>query len=64
MLKSPQSRSARGVPESLAARLGAGGGFLPGVAVFLVCLIYALGTNTFAFTRAEAIVGLVFHPIP
>jgi membrane protease YdiL (CAAX protease family) len=55
--------AARGVPESLAARFGAGSGFLLGVAVFLVYLIYALGTNTFAFTRAAAIVGLVFIPL-
>jgi len=50
--------AARGVPESLAARFGAGSGFLLGVAVFLVYLIYALGTNTFAFTRAAAIAVL------
>jgi len=31
--------------------------------VFLVYLIYGLGTNTFAFTRAAAIAGLVFVPL-
>ncbi len=55
--------AARGVPESLAARFGVGSGFLLGVAVLLVYLIYALGTNTFAFTRAAAIAGLVFIPL-
>ncbi len=55
--------AARGVPEGLAARFGAGSGFLLGVAAFLVYLIYALGTNTFAFTRAAAIAGLVFIPL-
>ena len=55
--------AAHGVPESLAARLGAGSGFLLGVAMLLVYLIYALGTNTFAFTRAAAIAGLVFIPL-
>ena len=55
--------AARGVPESLAARFGAGSGFLLGVAVLLVYLIYALGTNTFAFARTAAIAGLVFLPI-
>src|SRR5229473_7120136 len=55
--------AARGVPEGFAARLGAGSGFMLGVAVLLVYLIYALGTNTFAFTRAAAIAGLVFIPL-
>jgi hypothetical protein len=51
------------VPESLVARFGAGSGFVLGLAVFLVYLIYALGTNTFAFTRAAVIAGLVFIPL-
>src|SRR5256884_219842 len=46
-----------------ASRLGAGGGYLLGTSVFLVYLIYSLGTNTFAFTRAAAIAGLVFVPL-
>src|SRR6267378_2198183 len=54
---------ARGVTEGFATRLGAGSGFVLGVAVLLVYLIYALGTNTFAFTRAVAIAGLVFIPL-
>jgi membrane protease YdiL (CAAX protease family) len=55
--------AARGVESSLAARFGAGGGYLLGVAVFLVYLIYLLGTNTFAFGRAAAVAGLVFVPL-
>ena len=55
--------AARSVPETLAARFGAGSGFLLGVAVFLVYLIYALGTNTFAFTRVAAVAALVFFPL-
>jgi membrane protease YdiL (CAAX protease family) len=55
--------AARGLDSSLAARFGAGGGFFFGAAVFLVYLIYALGTNTFAFTRAAAVAGLVFIPL-
>jgi len=55
--------AARGVPESLGARFGTGSGFALGAAVFLVYLIYALGTNTFAITRAAAIAGLVFIPL-
>jgi membrane protease YdiL (CAAX protease family) len=55
--------AARGLDSSLAARFGAGSGYLLGAAVFLVYLTYALGTNTFAFTRAAAIAGLVFIPL-
>ncbi len=55
--------AARGVEDSFASRFGAGGGYLLGAAVFLVYLIYGLGTNTFAFTRAAAVAGLVFIPL-
>jgi uncharacterized protein len=55
--------AARSVPESIAARFGASSGFMLGAAVFLVYLIYALGTNTFAFTRAATIAGFVFIPL-
>src|ERR1700674_3111782 len=55
--------AARGLDSSLAARFGAGSGYLLGAAVFLVYLIYGLGTNTFAFTRAAAIASLVFIPL-
>ena len=55
--------AARGVPERMAARFGASSGFMLGAAVFLVYLIYALGTNTFAFTRAAAIASFIFLPL-
>src|SRR5882762_3620397 len=55
--------AARGMESSLASRFGAGSGFFLGAAGFLVYLIYGLGTNTFAFTRAAAIAGLVFVPL-
>jgi len=55
--------AARGMESSLASRFGAGSGFFLGAAVFLVYLIYGLGTNTFAFTRAAGIAGLVFVPL-
>lgn len=54
--------AARGVDSHIAARFGAGGGYLLGVAAFLVYLIYLLGTNTFAFGRAAAVAGLIFVP--
>src|SRR5260370_762854 len=55
--------AARGVADSLASRFGSGSGYLLGAAVFLVYLIYGLGTNTFAFTRAAAVACLVFIPL-
>jgi uncharacterized protein len=36
---------------------------LLGTALFLVYLIYALGTNTFAFTSSAAVAGLIFVPL-
>src|SRR6266851_1875730 len=50
--------AARGFEDRLASRFGAGSGYLLGAAVFLVYLIYALGPNTFAFTRAPVVVAL------
>ncbi len=55
--------AARGMDNGLAARFGAGSGYFLGVAVFLVYLIYALGTNTFAFGRAATAAGIVFLPL-
>jgi len=55
--------AARGAEDALAARLGAAGGHLFGVAVFFVYLIYALGTNTFAFARVATAAALIFLPL-
>ncbi|HET8924948.1 MAG TPA: type II CAAX endopeptidase family protein [Candidatus Acidoferrum sp.] len=55
--------AARGVDDSLTARFGAGSSYLLGVAAFLVYLIYALGTNTFAFGRAGVVAGFIFAPL-
>jgi membrane protease YdiL (CAAX protease family) len=55
--------AARGVPEFLSARFGAGGGYSLGMAAILGYLIYAFGTNTFAFSRAAAITALVCFPL-
>jgi uncharacterized protein len=55
--------AARGVPEFILARIGAGGGYFLGTAVLLGYLIYALGTNSFAFSRAGAITALIFMPL-
>jgi membrane protease YdiL (CAAX protease family) len=55
--------AARGMDDRLAARFGSASGYLLGVAVFLVYLIYLFGTNTFGFGRAAAGAGLVFLPL-
>jgi len=55
--------AARGVEHRLATRFGSGSGYLLGAAVFLVYLIYALGTNTLAFTRIAAVAALVLIPM-
>src|ERR1700693_688032 len=55
--------AARGAPEFLSGRFGAGSGYLLGTTVILGYLIYALGTNTFAVARAAAIIALVSVPL-
>jgi membrane protease YdiL (CAAX protease family) len=55
--------AARGFSDWIAARFGAGSGYLLGVAVFLVYLIYVLGTNSFAFARVGAVGALVLVPL-
>jgi len=55
--------AARGMDNGLAARFGHSGGLFLCVAVFLVYLIYGLGTNTFTVGRAAAIAALVFIPL-
>ena len=55
--------AARGMETILAARLGAGAGYLLGAGLFLVYLIYALGTNTFTLGRAATAAALVFIPL-
>src|SRR5256885_5438131 len=47
--------AARGVPETLSGRFGAGAGYALGAATFLAYLIYAIGTNSFAFSRAGVV---------
>lgn len=55
--------AARGVEDRVAARFGAGGSYLLGAAIFLVYLIYALGTNTFTLGRAATAAALIFIPL-
>jgi membrane protease YdiL (CAAX protease family) len=55
--------AARGVQEKLSAKFGAGGGYLMGAVVFLVYLVYAVGTETFGFVHTAIAAGLVFLPL-
>jgi membrane protease YdiL (CAAX protease family) len=55
--------AARGITEQLSARLGSAAGILLGATLFLAYLIYVLGTNTFAFSRAGAVLAMVFVPL-
>jgi len=55
--------AARGVAEGLAEKLGPGSGMLLGACVFLVYLVYLLGTGTFVLTKAATMAGLVFVPL-
>jgi hypothetical protein len=55
--------ASRGVIETLSARLGSAAGILLGATLFLAYLIYVLGTNTFAFSRAGALLALIFVPL-
>jgi hypothetical protein len=55
--------AARGMDDGFAARFGAGAGYVLGALVFLVYLIYGLGTNTFTFGRAAAVAALVLIPL-
>ncbi|HXY00241.1 MAG TPA: type II CAAX endopeptidase family protein [Candidatus Limnocylindrales bacterium] len=55
--------AARGVAERIASRFGPGGGLFLGAIVFLVYLIYLLGTGAFGLARAGATAGLVFVPL-
>jgi len=52
--------ASRGIAEKLSARLGSAAGILLGATLFLAYLIYVLGTNTFAFSRASAVLALIF----
>lgn len=55
--------ASRGMENGLASRFGVGSAYLLGALVFLVYLIYALGTNTFTFGRGATVAGLVLIPL-
>ena len=55
--------ASRGVTEQLLARLGSTSGILLGATLFLAYLIYLLGTNTFALSRAAGVLALISVPL-
>jgi membrane protease YdiL (CAAX protease family) len=52
--------AARDLTDRIAAIAGPGAGWLLGVVLFLIFLIYALGTGTASFTRLAAIAAFIF----
>jgi len=52
--------AARGVPEFLSLRFGTGSGYLLGATALFAYLIYAIGTGSFAFSRAGTVAAIVF----
>ena len=55
--------AAKGVPEGIAGRFGAAGGFLLGACVFVTFVMYVVGTGTFAVQRAVGMAAFVFVPL-
>ena len=55
--------AARGAADGLAEALGPGSGLVLGGCVFLIYLIYVLGTGTFAPAKAATMALLVFVPL-
>ena len=55
--------AARGVADGLADRLGPGGGIFLGGCVFLIYLVYLLGTGSFLLVKAATMALLVFVPL-
>lgn len=55
--------AARGVPEFLSAVFGDRAAYFLGAFTLLAYLIYALGTNTFALSRACAIAAMIAIPL-
>lgn len=55
--------AAKGVAEKFATGMGPAAGILTGVTLFLVYLVYLLGTGTFSVARAATMAGFLFVPI-
>jgi len=55
--------AARDIPDRLTALVGPSSGWLLGVIIFLIFLVYALGTGTASFARLGAIAAFIFLPL-
>ena len=55
--------AARDIPDRIAALVGPSSGWLLGVIIFLIFLVYALGTGTASFARLGAIAAFIFLPL-
>ena len=55
--------AARNFCDRVAAVAGPGAGWLLGVVIFFLFLIYALGTGTASFARLGAVAAFIFLPL-
>jgi uncharacterized protein len=55
--------AARGVADGVAGRLGPGSGVFLGASLFLIYILYLLGTGTFTLTKAATMAVLIIEPI-
>ncbi len=54
---------ARDLPERMAAIAGPSSGWLLGVIIFFIFLVYALGTGAASFARLSAVAAFIFLPL-
>jgi membrane protease YdiL (CAAX protease family) len=55
--------AARDIPDRIAALAGPSSGWLLGVIIFLIFLVYALGTGVASFARFGAVAAFIFLPL-
>jgi membrane protease YdiL (CAAX protease family) len=55
--------AARNLPDRIAALAGPSSGWLLGVIIFFIFLVYALGTGVASFTRLGAVAAFIFFPL-
>jgi membrane protease YdiL (CAAX protease family) len=55
--------AARDFPDRIAALAGPSSGWLLGVIIFFIFLVYALGTSTASFARLGAVAAFIFLPL-
>jgi uncharacterized protein len=55
--------AARGIVDGMAGKLGPGSGMVLGACLFLVYLVYLLGTGIFDVTKAATVAVLIFAPL-